>query len=98
MKFYKYNPTYYRPNANENINQIADKFNTDISNIEIVSNSDLNEGEFVKINKCYNFSHTVKPLDNLNMIAEKYNVTIEHIKTSNNLKDDRLFIGQKLRF
>jgi len=98
MKFYKYNPIIYRPRNNENLNSIADKFNTDISNIKVLSNSSLHEGEFVEIKKCYNVCHTVKPLENLQQLAKKYNVTIESIKECNNLKDDRLFIGQKLRF
>ena len=98
MKFYKYNPSYYRPSKAETLNQIADKFNTDVSNIKILSNSNLEEGEFVKIDKIFNHTHIVRPLENLKQLAEKYNVSIETIKQSNNLNSDKLFIGQKLRF
>ena len=41
--------------------------------------------------------YVVKPLDNINKVATMFNVTSEEIKRKNNLKDDRLFIGQIIK-
>lgn len=38
--------------------------------------------------------YVVKPLDNLNSISKKFNKSVEEIKSKNNLKSDKLFIGQ----
>ena len=38
--------------------------------------------------------YIVKPLDNLNSIAKKFNKSGEEIKSKNNLKTEKLFIGQ----
>ena len=97
MKFNKFVPTYYRVKAGETINDILLKFNTDVSNVKILSNN-LCEGQFVKILKSYENFHIVKPLENLNQIAKKYNVEKEVIINANKLNGEKLFIGQKLRF
>lgn len=44
-----------------------------------------------------NTTYTVKSGDTLSKIARTYNVSVEDIKKWNNLKSDRLDIGQKLR-
>ena len=42
-------------------------------------------------------THIVKPLENLNSIAEKYCTSVDELKKINNLKTDKLFIGQILK-
>jgi LysM repeat protein len=41
--------------------------------------------------------HVVQPGDSLFKIAKTYNTTAKALKTSNNLKSDRIRVGQKLR-
>lgn len=41
--------------------------------------------------------YIVKPLDSIYRIAKMYNIAVEDIMLKNNLKDDKLFIGQILR-
>jgi len=41
-----------------------------------------------------NEKYIVKPLDTLTSIAKKFNKSVEEIKSKNNLKIDKLFIGQ----
>ena len=92
------NDGYYRVKKNETLEMIANKFNTTINNVKILSNGSCNEGEFVKILKSNQFCHIVKPLEDLNSIAKEYGVTKEQIIDANGLNSNRLFIGQKLRF
>ena len=98
MKFERYipNDNMYRLKQGETIKQVADKFNTSIDNIEILSST--LEGDFVKIKKCNHTTHVVKPLETLCDIAKIYGVSETYIIENNNLKTKRLFIGQKLRF
>jgi len=42
-------------------------------------------------------TYTVKKGDNLTLIAEKYDVTVSDIKEWNDLEDDNIIIGQKLK-
>ena len=100
MIFEKYipEPFYYRIKPNESIVQVADKFNTNLENIECMSVAGLNEGEFLLIKQCNQGTHIVKPLEDISMIAKKYGVTEEHIVKVNNLKSKRLFVGQKIRY
>lgn len=82
----------------ETVQTILEKFNTTKNDIQFLSVNEHYDGEFVMIKRSSEFLHTVKPLEDLNFIANKYNVEISHIMKCNDLKDKRLFIGQKLRF
>lgn len=42
-------------------------------------------------------SYIVKPLDTLNSIAKSHNISVEELKKTNELKNDKLFIGQILK-
>lgn len=46
--------------------------------------------------KSQNF-HTVRAGENLARIAKKYKVTVGHLKRANNLRSDRIYVGQRLR-
>ncbi len=49
-------------------------------------------------NNGYNITtHTVQPGENLYRISLKYNMTIDAIKRLNNINDDEIFVGQKLK-
>ena len=57
----------------------------------------LYSGEWIKI-KVNNFiTHHVKPTETLSSIAEIFGVDVQKIKQENNLKSDKLFIGQSLK-
>lgn len=98
FKRYLPNNNLYRPQKDEPINVVAEKFNTIPDNIVLKSKSKHYEGEFVEIKQYNQFLHVVKPLDNIDNIADKYKVSVTHIMECNNLNSTRLFIGQKLRF
>jgi len=100
MNLRKYTPNniLYRMKKGEDVNSVANKFNTSPDKIVLKSVNEHFEGEFVEILTSNQYSHIVKPLEDINFIAKKYNVSIEHIVKINNLKSKRLFIGQILRF
>lgn len=50
--------------------------------------------EIVGVENCD--KHTVKPLETLKTIANKYNVSDKEIIIKNNLKNDKLYVGQVL--
>lgn len=60
-------------------------------------NVDLYDGEMIKIVKDVKNFHIVKPMETLNSISQKYNKSIEELIKQNNLKANRLFVGQRLR-
>lgn len=74
------------------------RFNTCKNNI-LRNNPNLNFycGEWVKI-KINNFkTHCVKPMETLAIIAKLYNIDVNKIIHDNNLKSNKLFIGQTLK-
>ena len=77
---------------------IYSTFNSSKSNV-CRNNEDLDfyAGEWIKIQQNDYASHIVKPAENLSSIAEIYNVTVEKLREDNNLKSNKLFIGQILK-
>ena len=76
---------------------------TDLANINNVNATNLQIGQILKIpvnsgtNPNNMFMYTVVSGDSLYKIARKYNTTADEIKKLNNLKTDKLSIGQVLR-
>ena len=92
---------YYKVRKGDNLTKIAKKYKTSISQIKSLNNLKSNKiiigkkllvskGKFVK--KYYK----VKKGDCLSKISHRYNVPVKKIKSLNNLKNDRIVIGQKL--
>ena len=77
------------------INEIEDKFNATVER----NNNDLKlySGEWVKV--CVNEYkiHVVKPTENLVQIAEIYNISAQELMKQNNLKNEKVFISQRLK-
>lgn len=77
------------------ITELENKFNATVER----NNKDLNlySGEWVKV--CVNdFNvHVVKPTENLVQIAEIYNISAQELMKQNNLKNEKVFIGQRLK-
>lgn len=72
----------------------------DFEEIEKVQNdlNDVNMGLiFSNTPTPYTLMHDVQPGDTLGAIAKKYNTTIDLLKISNNLKNNVIRVGQKLR-
>lgn len=63
---------------------------------EIVPNEKVNANDIVLLNKISGKRHIVKPLEKLNDIANMYYTSVNEIIKRNNLKSDKLFIGQIL--
>lgn len=87
---------FYRVD-NVNLN-IENEFNSCQENV-LRNNINLKLycGEWIKI-KVNNFiTHHVKPAQTLNSIAQIYGTDSKKIKDNNNLKNEKLFIGQRLK-
>ena len=88
----------YRVKENDNILDLCMKFNTGKSNIIRNNNKiDLYTGEWIKIKVNDYLSHFVKPMETVSKIAKQYNLSIEKLKADNNLKENRLYIGQLIK-
>lgn len=88
----------YRVKENDNILDLCMKFNT--SKLNIIRNNnkiDLYTGEWIKIKVNDYLSHFVKPMETVSKIAKQYNISIEKLKADNNLKENRLYIGQLIK-
>ncbi|MBE5758150.1 MAG: LysM peptidoglycan-binding domain-containing protein [Clostridiales bacterium] len=68
---------------------VAKGFNVDNGD-NVVAN------DIVILSKPNSLRHVVKPLETLEKIASKYNILKVDIMTTNNLKTDKLFVGQIL--
>ena len=88
----------YRVKENDNILDLCMKFNTSKSNIIRNNNKiDLYTGGWIKIKVNDYLSHFVKPMETVSKIAKQYNISIEKLKADNNLKENRLYIGQLIK-
>ena len=58
--------------------------------------TDLYEGEVVKVLTDGKKLHIVKPMESLQIISQKYNISVNDLVKFNNLKSNRLFVGQTL--
>ena len=55
------------------------------------------EGELVEISINDYISHFVKPAETIEDISKNYNIEIEKIKQDNCLKENKLYIGQRIK-
>jgi len=89
---------YYRVQIGDDFFRICSRFNTSKYNIIRNNNNlDLYVGEWIIIKIIEFKTHIVKPTEKLIDIATKYNIDIEKLKSDNNLKTEKLFIGQMLK-
>ncbi|MBE7077007.1 MAG: LysM peptidoglycan-binding domain-containing protein [Clostridiales bacterium] len=97
MKLKLSKENYFRI-TNETEKDLITKFNTTKDKI-IRNNSDLKyySGEWVKITSNDYITHVVKPMETLEKIAKIYDLTKEEIIVFNDLKNEKLFIGQVLK-
>lgn len=89
----------YEVKKNDNLYNIAKKYNTSIQNIKSLNNlksDNLTIGQILKISGTSEKTYTVVKGDNLYSIARKFNTSVEQIKKKNNLSTNVLSIGQKL--
>jgi len=92
---------YYKVKKGDNLTNIAKKYKTSISQIKSLNNlkSDkiiigrkllVSKGKFVKR------YYKVRKGDCLSKISHRYNISVKQIKSLNNLKNNRIIVGQKL--
>ena len=88
---------YYYRVSDKNFN-IFEELNTSLENI-FRNNSKLEiyEGEWIKVRTNNFVIHHVKPMETIKDIAKNYNINAEKILKDNNLENEKLFIGQKLK-
>lgn len=87
---------FYR--IQEKDESLFSKFNTCKENV-LRNNIDLPlyKGEVVRIKVNDYFTHIVKPAQTLEIISNKYGIDANKLKTDNSLKENKLFIGQRLK-
>lgn len=88
----------YRVKEDDTMSAICERFNTSKENI-LRNNSEIElyAGEWVEITVNDYLIHTVKPMESLKVISEKYAMNQDKIMLDNNLKSNKLFIGQCLK-
>ena len=89
---------YYRILEGDTLQSLCREFNT--SKNKILRNNpniDLYAGEIVLIEVNDYISHFVRPAETLKDIANRYDIDIIKLKYDNNLKQDKLFIGQEIK-
>lgn len=87
---------YYRVNSN-NFDYLKN-FNT--TEQELIRNNPkipLYIGEFIKIRKNKYLTHIVKPMETIEAVSKIYGLDKDKIKQDNDLNNDKLFIGQRLK-
>ncbi len=103
---------YYRVRSGDTLSEIAQKFGVSIKDIIRANNLKrpyiIRVGQILRIpvkTKTYTskttytrcaVKHKVKPGDTIIDIAKKYHVWVKDIKRLNNLKGDKLYVGQVL--
>lgn len=101
--------TTYTVKAGDNLSGIADEFNVTVADLKKWNNLESDNIYAGQVLKLYDSKstdkkkektkvqyYTVKKNDTLAKIADKYNVTISQLKKWNNLKSEKITIGQKL--
>lgn len=96
--------------SNETLYSIAKQYHTSVDTLKAINNltsSVISLGQVLKVpKKAVNTSsqksetaiwHTVEQGETLYSISKKYKVSIEHIKSLNNMADNSISIGQRLR-
>lgn len=94
----------YTVKAGDTLSELAQKFNTTVSELQRLNNiKDPNKiyvGQVLKLPGAKNAPvyHTVKKGDTVSELAAKYGTSIAKIKEWNKLKDvNKIYVGQKLR-
>lgn len=94
---------YYTVRRGDNLSTIARNHGTTISNLRILNNLRSNTiyaGQKLKvrgdIHSSSSKTHIVKSGENLGLIAKRYGMTVSRLKALNDLKSDRIIIGQTL--
>lgn len=95
------NYVIYTVQKGDSLYSIAKKFNTTVSDIELLNNLDsinLSIGQELKIPSEVGdtTTYTVQKGESLYSIAKKFNTTVDEIKRKNGLTSNMLSIGQKL--
>lgn len=98
----------YTVKSGDNLSDIAEKFGVSVSDLKKWNDIDgdvIYQGQVLKLypskttsskTKSKTTYHKVKKGENLSSIADKYNVSVSDLKRWNNIKSDKIVIGQKL--
>lgn len=99
IKILNYNSNknvFYRVKAGDTLDSIANDYRVTKSYILQHNKNCLYEGQIIFLPETNLTSYVVKPFDTLKSIAKTNGITVESIKEKNSLKDEFLFVGQKL--
>lgn len=79
----------------DNLQNVIDEYNCVKSDIKYNGN-DIYPGKWIVIENLSKTYHSVKPLETLESISVLYDISPQQIIQLNKLKNNKLFIGQRL--
>lgn len=99
------NLTYYTVAEGDNLSTIAESQNVSVSELmewNEMKSDKIMVGQKLKVNKTNKTNtktsvHVVREGENLSMIAGEYGISLTELKDLNNLSDDKILVGQKLK-
>ncbi len=83
--------------TSDNLNQLKQKCKEVNCELSCASVQQLQEGDKVILLNDQQKNYVVKPLDTLSQIARKFQLSEQELMQKNELKTNRLFIGQRLQ-
>ena len=84
---------------NDNLYDLARKYNTSVDQIKLINNlkdNNLSIGQILKIPNTNSKTYIVQKGESLYSIAKKFNTTVNEIKTKNSLSNNLISVGQEL--
>ena len=85
---------------NDNLYDIARKYDTSVETIKRLNNlttNNLSIGQILKIPKNNQDTYTVQKGESLYSVAKKFNTTVDELKKKNNLTTNLINVGQELK-
>ena len=96
-------PTFYTVKRGDSLSVIAERFGLTLAELKSINNL---KGNLIQIGQVLKFpdtesslfaEHKIKRGETLSDIAELYRVRLTELKAANNLRGDRILIGQTLK-
>lgn len=81
---------------NDTFESLSNHYGVPVDYIKSLNGTEIYEGKVIYIAQTNLKSYVVKPFDTLQNLAKKHQTSVEDIKFKNSLRNDFVFVGQKL--